>query len=322
MHGSKYCRMEFLKDQEGKDLLLKDGKFQVMMEWERPYMEACIDALQPFGDVLEIGFGCGYSATRIQMHAPKSHTIIEYHPVVVEKARQWAKNYPNVTVIHDTWQNALPRLGQFDAIFFDDYPLQSAEEMKKLKEKTEASSSLMQSGNKLLKEVLQLFPFLHSVQYTDEELEEFACSLDLKDEATRQRFVNFLHELEKREQIEPGQRRKILDSLQNKGFLFSEEGFFSSSSHPFTFEKRGDRFFEFLEQCLKSHMKKDARFSCYLEDPVSKFENKDFFEKIITNPYLDYKEHLIPVEVPKHCDYYSADHALVMTITKREPIPT
>ena len=29
-----------------------------------------------------MGFGLGYSATRIQGHAPRSHTILEMHPVV------------------------------------------------------------------------------------------------------------------------------------------------------------------------------------------------------------------------------------------------
>ena len=57
---------QYKLDEYGKEILLKDDKHQVMMEWEKPYMEACIDKLQPKGDVLEIGFGMGYSATQIQ----------------------------------------------------------------------------------------------------------------------------------------------------------------------------------------------------------------------------------------------------------------
>src|SRR3989442_58985 len=98
------CRMEYTKDGSGQEILLKDGKFQVMMEWEKSYMQACIDALQPAGDVLEVGFGCGYSATHIQTYHPKSHTIIEYHPTVAQKAREWSKAYSHVTIIEDTWQ--------------------------------------------------------------------------------------------------------------------------------------------------------------------------------------------------------------------------
>ena len=66
------CQMQFTKDDLGHEVLLKDGKFQVMMQWEKPYMQACIDALKPTGDVLEVGFGCGYSATHIQTYHPKS----------------------------------------------------------------------------------------------------------------------------------------------------------------------------------------------------------------------------------------------------------
>ena len=32
-------------DEGGEDVLLKDGREQVMMAWERPYMDACVDAL-------------------------------------------------------------------------------------------------------------------------------------------------------------------------------------------------------------------------------------------------------------------------------------
>src|SRR5262249_17301073 len=110
-----HCKMEYSKDEEGKEVLLKDGKFQVMMEWEKPYMDACIDALKPFGDVLEIGFGLGYSAERIQTYHPRSHTIVEFHPEVAARAREWAKRYPNVMIVEDTWQNALANLGVFDS---------------------------------------------------------------------------------------------------------------------------------------------------------------------------------------------------------------
>jgi len=35
MRSEDIAKMEFTLDQEGKELLLKDGKFQVMMEWGR-----------------------------------------------------------------------------------------------------------------------------------------------------------------------------------------------------------------------------------------------------------------------------------------------
>ena len=110
-------------DSNDKEILLRDNEFQVMMEWEKPYMEACIDELNPRGNVLEIGFGMGYSATRIQKYKPQSHTIVEMDPAVIKRLKKWAKDYDNVMVVEGTWQEKVHTLGTFDEIFFDDYPL-------------------------------------------------------------------------------------------------------------------------------------------------------------------------------------------------------
>ena len=53
--------MQKQKDIYDKDILINNKNEQVMMAWEKPYMEKCIDVLQPHGDVLEIGYGLGYS---------------------------------------------------------------------------------------------------------------------------------------------------------------------------------------------------------------------------------------------------------------------
>lgn len=74
-------------------------------------------------DILEIGFGCGYSADRIQELSPRSHTVVEPDPVVLDKLRKWAGTRTGVTVVEGFWQTALPALGQFDAVFFDDFPV-------------------------------------------------------------------------------------------------------------------------------------------------------------------------------------------------------
>ena len=116
-------QQQYKIDEHGKEILLQDNKNQVMMEWEKPYMEACIDKLQPKGDVLEIGFGMGYSATQIQKYKPKSHTIIEMDPMVIKRLKKWAKDYDNIIIVEGTWQEKLKTLGKFDEIFFDDFPL-------------------------------------------------------------------------------------------------------------------------------------------------------------------------------------------------------
>ena len=61
--------MQKQKDIYDKDILINNKNEQIMMAWEKPYMEKCIDVLQPHGDVLEIGYGLGYSANQIRKHS-------------------------------------------------------------------------------------------------------------------------------------------------------------------------------------------------------------------------------------------------------------
>jgi hypothetical protein len=88
---------------------------------EQPTLIACIDALQPFGDVLQIGFGSGCAANHIQAYRPLSHTIIEADPAVAQRARRWAKDYSNVRVVEKNCHLVLPQLKLFDVIFLNDH---------------------------------------------------------------------------------------------------------------------------------------------------------------------------------------------------------
>lgn len=114
-----------MEDEQGKEVLESADGTQVMMEWERPYMVRCVDALKISAecDVMEVGFGCAYSAERIQHWKPRSHTIIECSPPVLVRLREWAKDKPSVKIVEGTWQSTLSTLGVFDAVFFDDFPL-------------------------------------------------------------------------------------------------------------------------------------------------------------------------------------------------------
>ena len=116
----------FTKDINNKDIIIniEHDNHQVMMAWEKPYMEELIKNLNPKGDVLEVGFGLGYSATEIQKYKIKSHTIIESDKNSLKKLKQWSKKQKNkVNIVEGLWQNKLKTLGKFDSIFFDDAPL-------------------------------------------------------------------------------------------------------------------------------------------------------------------------------------------------------
>ncbi len=314
-----HCKMEYKKDEQGKEILLKDGKFQVMMEWEKPYMHACIDALKPFGDILEIGFGLGYSSERIQSYHPKSHTIIEYHPVVAARAREWARRYPNVIIIEDTWQHALPNLGVFDGIFFDDYPLQSGQEMQKIQEESVRSEFLLKKGEQLLKEVEKTFPDLAEIKYSDEDLHGLMRDIPLDQRHQVQQLARFFKELYERAQISEKQLQHFLDGLVRTRKITQGEMdiLMKTSEKKSSIASPNERLFTFLNQCLASHMRENSRFSCFLSSPVSKYQDEKFVNEIITNPDLDYHEEEIFIAVPKTCAYFSGDQALVITITKR-----
>ncbi len=124
---------KYEKDENGKEILtVPDIQDQIMMEWEKPYMEACIKKLNPFGNVLEIGFGLGYSATAIQRYDKvKKHTIIECSPEVWEKVEEFKKKYPKVELVKGRWEDVLRTCEKFDCIFFDDHPLNDAHNYKR-----------------------------------------------------------------------------------------------------------------------------------------------------------------------------------------------
>ena len=120
-------KLVYETDISGDDIL-NNGNDQVMMEWEKPYMEKCIEVLEPSGSVLEIGFGFGYSAKKICSYdSVTSYTVVECAPVVWDKFEEFkeklAEDRPElvVNVIKGRWQDVLCSGGKYDTIFFDDF---------------------------------------------------------------------------------------------------------------------------------------------------------------------------------------------------------
>ncbi len=93
---------------------------QVMMDWEDSIMKASADYVcEGGGDILEIGFGMGISAGYIQANSISSHTIVENHPQVIEKAKAWAEDKPNVIIVEGDWYEIKDSLSTYDGIFYD-----------------------------------------------------------------------------------------------------------------------------------------------------------------------------------------------------------
>jgi len=106
---------------------------EIMEDWQIPIMKAmagCVSA--GGGDVLEIGFGRGISATFVQDGGVRSHTIVECNDDVVRRFWDWRAGYEDrdIRLIHDKWQNVLTDLESFDGILFHTYPLDENEYME------------------------------------------------------------------------------------------------------------------------------------------------------------------------------------------------
>ena len=118
----------YKKDKLGKDILCdKEEKHQVMMEWEKPYMEESIKQLNPFGKVLEIGFGMGYSATKIcSFKNVEEYNVIECMPIVWEQFDKFKSEQlilrPDlkINLIKGRWDDVLQTTEIYDCIYFDE----------------------------------------------------------------------------------------------------------------------------------------------------------------------------------------------------------
>jgi len=74
------------------------------------------------GDILDIGFGLGYSANSFYSIGVKSYTCIEINKQIYKTACNWAKDKDNVTIILGDWIDIIPTLDKkFDGIFMDTY---------------------------------------------------------------------------------------------------------------------------------------------------------------------------------------------------------
>jgi len=104
---------------------------QIMEDWQTPIMEAMAEFVtESHGDVLEIGFGRGISASMIQKREVRSHTIVEVNDHSVKHYfKPWKEKHAgkDIRLNHGLWQDVEPQLGKFDGIFFHAFPLNEEE---------------------------------------------------------------------------------------------------------------------------------------------------------------------------------------------------
>lgn len=91
--------------------------------WEAPIQSALAEFSIPLGrDVLEIGYGIGLCSGRLKMLGPRSHWILEAHPIVAQLARV---QHPEANIVEVFWEDFAQTSDDFHfgSIIFDAYPL-------------------------------------------------------------------------------------------------------------------------------------------------------------------------------------------------------
>lgn len=117
--------------QDARELVIQGQ--QVMQSWEHLLMQRMANAAASRGgDVLEVGFGMGISATFLLEAGVRSYTVIECNDGVIENFERWRQRYPQtqIRLIRGRWQDVAEQLGDYDGILFDTYPLSQEEYLR------------------------------------------------------------------------------------------------------------------------------------------------------------------------------------------------
>lgn len=234
-----------------------------------------IEQIKPKSKVLEVGFGL--ASSQIIQHNPASYIIIEADPKIAREAQDFAKKYPNVTVIQENWKTALSKLKDFDAIFFNDYSARNDLSYGD-------PSDLVHQEKELMAHVKKTIPHLTTIQYADHDLETF-CDSIIKE--SPKEISRFLRELEQNGQISHEQSQRLIKKYN----LGKEEIHLKPSV-----AKPMDFLFPFVNECLEKHLSKGGLLAALSKDATSRFENSLFFEKIITNYNYNYQEDKIFID--------------------------
>jgi len=110
----------------GKTIYLKNNNRSIVMDSiSKSLMDMYSNVVcENGGNVLDVGFGMGFSANKMSELA-NHYTCIEINPQIYEKALEWAIGKSNVTILFGDWTEVIPTLAEkgikYDGIFMDTY---------------------------------------------------------------------------------------------------------------------------------------------------------------------------------------------------------
>lgn len=114
-----------MKDEElvftDKNIHFKNNERSVVMDIASKSLMEMYSYLvcQHGGNVVDVGFGMGFSADKMSQLA-NHYTCIEINQQVYNRATEWARGRDNVTILFGDWVDIIPTLStKFDGIFMD-----------------------------------------------------------------------------------------------------------------------------------------------------------------------------------------------------------
>ena len=142
--------------------------FEIMMSWEDGLMKRHAEVTcENDGHILEIGFGMGIAANYIQQQNPESHTIIESHPQIIEKLKDWAADKPSVNVVEGRWIDVIDSLGVYDGIFYDAFGDEDWPSLKEECKKITKTGSIITLWNNGQDTTGNAYGFVDGVSYEE-----------------------------------------------------------------------------------------------------------------------------------------------------------
>jgi amino acid adenylation domain-containing protein len=128
----------------------------IMEDWQTPLMRAMAGLVtESHGDVLEVGFGRGISATFIQEFGVRSHSIIESNgPCIDRHFVPWRQNFADrdIRLFHGRWQDLIDQLAVYDGVFFHAFPLNEREFLEHIGESVTYAEHFFETAANLLRD--------------------------------------------------------------------------------------------------------------------------------------------------------------------------
>ena len=178
----------------------------------------------------------------------------------------------HVTLEKKDCESTLSTLDIFDVIICREAEV-DIEHKKKVREEVHL---VLEQGKQLLKSVSETVPEIAQIRYSDRDLQIFCEEVG---KFHLHHLSQFISQLRHNGQITPEQQQWAiakygLDKVEIKRDDLEKE----------------DSIFPLVQACLTHHMRKGSRLFGLLLSGNSKYEDAQFFEQIITNPFFDYKE--------------------------------